>query len=101
MDDAQAKTEMVYGKLKNVELYDPCNIGVYPKGVAENSNFGDFIKRASTIGDGFLLHGETIKKQSDGTDQIIGYTTILANLSESRDIKTTDRWTSQNIVDVY
>lgn len=91
MDDAQAKTEMVYGKIKNASVYDPRNVGAYPQGVSASSSLGDFIKRASTTGEGVMLHGESVKRQPDGKEQVIGYATILANLSETRDIKTSDR----------
>ncbi len=90
-NDQQAKTEIVYGKLKNARIYDPHNVGVLPQGVVVDSNLGDFIKRAASTGDGLMLHGQSVKKQADGTEQVTGLVTVLANLSNKQDINYSDR----------
>lgn len=85
MDDSKAQIEMVYGKMKNARLYDPQNIGVLPQGVSEQSNLASLIKRGATGGDGVLIHGQSVKKLANGSEAIVGLTTVMANVSQSTD----------------
>lgn len=84
MGDSKARTQIVYGKLKNAHASDPRNVGVLPLGVSGQSNLAKLIKQGVTIGDGVLLHGESVKV-ANGSDIVVGLTTVMANLSNSKD----------------
>lgn len=83
MDDSTAKIEMVYGKMKSARVYDPKNVGVLPQGVLDQTNLANLIKRGATGGDGVLLHGQSVKKQANGSEALVGSTTVMANVSQS------------------
>ena len=91
MDDSKAQVEVVYSKLKNARVYDPHNVGVLPQGVSEQSNLAMLIKRGATGGDGVLMHGESVKKAADGSDVVVGLTTVMANVSGVSDLATNNR----------
>jgi hypothetical protein len=91
VDDAQATTEIVYARLKNALIYDPHHVGVMPRGTARNSQLAEFINNAASTGDGLMLHGQLAKKQTDGTDAIAGSMTVMANVSNAKDERISDR----------
>ena len=85
MDDTKARIEMVYGKLKNVRIYDPRNVGILPQGVSSQSNLAALIKQSAAKGNAVFIHGQSVKKAADGTEQIVGSTTVMANVSNKAD----------------
>ena len=85
IDDSKANIEMIYGKLKNARASDPHNLGVFPRGVSEQSELAKIIKRGAIYGDGILLHGQSIKKLPSGSEAVVGMTTVMANVSNSND----------------
>ena len=84
MDDIKATIELVYSKLKNAHIYDPHVSGALPEGVSAQSDLAAQIKTGATYGDGVMLNGQSIKK-IDGSDAVVGTTTVIANLSDSID----------------
>ena len=85
MDDSKARIEMVYGKLKNVRVYDPRNVGILPQGVSAQSNLAALIKQSAAKGNAVFVHGQSVKKAADGTEQVVGSTTVMANVSSKAD----------------
>ena len=84
MDDTKATIEMVYAKLNNARPYDPRNAGTLPDGVSSESNLAQLIKQGSEIGDGVMVHGQSVKRQPDGSEKVVGLMTVMANLSENQ-----------------
>ena len=82
MDDSKATKEVVYGKLKNARAYDPRNVGVLPQGVSIQSNLGEFVRSAASEGRGVLFHGQSVKKMPDGSDVVVGFTTVMAKVTD-------------------
>lgn len=91
MDDSTVKIEMVYGKMKNARVYDPKNIGVLPQGVSEQSNLANMIKHGAAAGDGVLIHGQSVKKLPNGSDDIVGLTTVMGNTLQNAGFAKQDR----------
>lgn len=83
MDDSQAHMEMIYGKMKKAHAYDPRNLGTIPQGVSPQSNLGHMLKNAAAEGDSVLMHGQSVKKMTDGSEAIVGSTTVMAHISDS------------------
>ena len=84
-DDEKTRVEVVYGKMKNAYVYDPKNIGVLPQNVPEQSNLAKMIKLGAKASDGVLIHGESVKKSADGSDAVVGLTTVMANTIRDSD----------------
>lgn len=85
LDDSQARTEMVYGKLKNARVYDPRNIGAMPDGVSPQSNLAEMIQTGASRGGGVFIHGQSVKKSANGNEEVVGFVTIMANVSSPAD----------------
>lgn len=91
MVDTKANIEIVYAKLKNARLYNPHNTGALPADVSPASELGRIIDQVANKGDGVMIHGESIRKQSDGSEKNIGLITVMGNLSNNEDILVRNR----------
>lgn len=85
MDDSKATMQVVYGKLKNARAYDPRNVGTLPTGLSPQSKLATELKFWAQYGDGVMLYGQSVKKQIDGSEAVVGTTTVLANMSGTQD----------------
>lgn len=89
MDDAKAHIELVYSKLKNARLFNPGVPVTALPGVSPRSRLAEIIKMAAKDDTGVMLYGQTVRKQTDGSEKIVGTATVLASISSNtpRDIR--------------
>lgn len=86
MDDSRASFEVVYGKMKDAHAYDPHHLGTIPQGISPQSDLARRMGAAAADGDSVLMHGNSVKKMPDGSESIVGSTTVMAHVSNTGNV---------------
>ena len=80
LSDPDKTIEKVYRKFTNTETYAP-QAFVIPKKIPSDSPLSQQLKRIKDMGDGVILHGNSLGK----SDQLAGTVTLTFNVGANRD----------------